>query len=77
MRVEISQSKAEQRDYLKNVELARVLEKRAEKKREKGETLELRPNKRRAPADAPDTFKKRSRIEENDGKLETVLSSIF
>ncbi|KEP52913.1 RNA recognition motif protein [Rhizoctonia solani 123E] len=33
LRVELSQSKAEQRDYLRNVELARVLEKRAQRKR--------------------------------------------
>ncbi len=36
LRVELSQSRAEQQDYLKNVELARVLNKRAEKKRGKG-----------------------------------------
>ncbi|KAI0722205.1 hypothetical protein C8T65DRAFT_564907 [Cerioporus squamosus] len=33
LRVELSQSRKEQRDYLKNVELARVLGKRAERKR--------------------------------------------
>ncbi|KAF8759618.1 hypothetical protein RHS01_01713 [Rhizoctonia solani] len=33
LRVELSQSKTEQRDYLRNVELARVLEKRAQRKR--------------------------------------------
>ncbi|QRV72970.1 RNA recognition motif protein [Ceratobasidium sp. AG-Ba] len=32
LRVELSQSRAEQRDYLKNVELARVLDKRAKRK---------------------------------------------
>jgi len=34
LRVELSQSKSEQRDYLKNVELGRVLDKRAKRKRE-------------------------------------------
>ena len=33
LRVEISQSRKEQKEYLKNVELARVLSKRAERKR--------------------------------------------
>lgn len=33
LRVELSQSRTEQREYLKNVELARVLDKRAERKR--------------------------------------------
>ncbi|KIK65782.1 hypothetical protein GYMLUDRAFT_979364 [Collybiopsis luxurians FD-317 M1] len=36
LRVELSQSRLEQRKYLKNVELARVLEKRVQKKTEKG-----------------------------------------
>ncbi|KAL0949781.1 hypothetical protein HGRIS_009820 [Hohenbuehelia grisea] len=36
LRVELSQSKSEQQDYLKNVELARILEKRAERKRVNG-----------------------------------------
>jgi len=37
LRVELTQSKAEQQDYLKNVELARVLDKRAERKRKAAE----------------------------------------
>ncbi|KDQ07763.1 hypothetical protein BOTBODRAFT_119640 [Botryobasidium botryosum FD-172 SS1] len=37
LRVELSQSKSEQHDYLRNVELAKVLEKRAEKKRKRAE----------------------------------------
>ncbi len=44
LRVELSQSKAEQQQYLKNVELAHVLNKRAAKKREQGEGFQLRPN---------------------------------
>ncbi|KAF8803947.1 hypothetical protein BYT27DRAFT_7195299 [Phlegmacium glaucopus] len=46
LRVELSQSKAEQQAYLKNVELARVLDKRVAKKREKGEEFELKTRKR-------------------------------
>lgn len=37
LRVELSQSRREQHEYLKNVELARVLDKRAERKRKTGE----------------------------------------
>ena len=37
LRVELSQSKREQHEYLKNVELARVLDKRAERKRKAGQ----------------------------------------
>ncbi|KAH9894399.1 hypothetical protein C8Q73DRAFT_647372 [Cubamyces lactineus] len=54
LRVELSQSRKEQREYLKNVELARVLDKRAERKRKtqgteegatEGAQAESRPSK--------------------------------
>ncbi|KAL0565583.1 RNA-binding ATPase activator esf2 [Marasmius crinis-equi] len=79
LRVELSQSKAEQRDYLKNVELARVLDKRAEKKREKGEEMVLKPQpeRKKRPAEDEGGSKKRPRAENNEKQLETVLSSIF
>ncbi|ESK84033.1 u3 snornp-associated protein esf2 [Moniliophthora roreri MCA 2997] len=77
LRVELSQSKAEQREYLRNVELARVLDKRAERKREKGEEMQLKPlpqpKKRKAEEDS--STKKRPRGD--DKQLESVLSSIF
>ncbi|KAF5357694.1 hypothetical protein D9758_007484 [Tetrapyrgos nigripes] len=76
LRVELSQSRQEQRDYLKNVELARVLEKRAERKREKGEEMELKPlpqPKKRRREDNEEEKKKKPRNEE----LDSVLSSIF
>lgn len=44
LRVELEQSKKEQRDYLKNVELARVLDKRAERKRAAGKTADTTSN---------------------------------
>ncbi|KAH8797104.1 hypothetical protein DL96DRAFT_1540798 [Flagelloscypha sp. PMI_526] len=47
LRVELAQSKMEQRDYLKNVELARVLDKRAQKKREQGKEFELKPREKK------------------------------
>jgi len=77
--VELSQSKSEQQQYLKNVELARVLDKRATKKREKGEEFELKhnhqvPKKRNLEGDSAESRKKQK------GSLETidsVLKSIF
>jgi ESF2/ABP1 family protein len=71
LRVELSQSKAEQQQYLKNVELARVLDKRAAKKKEKGEEFELKPNPQ---------SKKRIREEENEETRtlpDSVLQNIF
>lgn len=41
LRLELSRTKTEQMDYLKNVELARVLDKRAARKRERAEKLGL------------------------------------
>ena len=48
LRVELSQSRAEQRDYLRQVELARVLDKRSERKRKAGDDGELPPAKLQA-----------------------------
>lgn len=86
LRVELSQSKNEQQQYLKNVELARVLDKRAAKKKEKGEEFELRPNnqsnKKRSLESADDEQRKRSRRDVESKKaaevpLDSVLKSIF
>ncbi|KAG5639153.1 hypothetical protein H0H81_006412 [Sphagnurus paluster] len=78
LRVELSHSRTEQQEYLKNVELARVLEKRAEKKREKGEELEMKPRKERAhvkkrPVEDDEIARKKRKT----GDLDTVLSSVF
>ncbi|KAF8883426.1 hypothetical protein BD779DRAFT_1443978 [Infundibulicybe gibba] len=78
LRVELTQSRAEQQDYLKNVELARVLDKRAERKREKGEELELKPRKRRAEGDGKQPEKRAKPTATNTtDNMENVLSSIF
>ena len=86
LRVELSQSKNEQQQYLKNVELARVLDKRAAKKKEKGEEFELRPNnqsnKKRSLESADDEQRKKSRRDAENKKaaevpLDSVLKSIF
>ncbi|KAI9066389.1 hypothetical protein FKP32DRAFT_1589664 [Trametes sanguinea] len=62
LRVELSQSRKEQREYLKNVELARVLDKRAQRKRKadddgdkgakEGQEVESRPPKQPKQEDA-------------------------
>ncbi|KAL4067222.1 hypothetical protein V8B97DRAFT_2025078 [Scleroderma yunnanense] len=85
LRVEITQSRSEQNEYLRNVELARIVDKRNEKRKEKG--LEpLQPKLKRKewlPGDR-DTqenqrSKKRHRMDddERDTQLQGVLSSIF
>ncbi|KAH7343580.1 hypothetical protein B0J17DRAFT_643031 [Rhizoctonia solani] len=86
LRVELSQSKAEQRDYLRNVELARVLEKRAQRKR-KSDLNEVdtitTPSKATEDRAPPKAKKARtqstvSNNKHSDGEtLKNVLSSIF
>ncbi|KAK0467919.1 uncharacterized protein EV420DRAFT_1616686 [Desarmillaria tabescens] len=77
LRVELSQSRAEQQDYLKNVELARVLNKRAEKKREKGEELQLKERPRKRPADESTEQRKKTKIVKKSDDMNKVLGSIF
>jgi ESF2/ABP1 family protein len=79
LRVELSQSRKEQREYLKNVELARVLDKRAAKKRLKGEDM---PGLKRTPTAATDESrskrqKRRERSPEREQQLNTVLTNVF
>ena len=73
LRVELSQSKTEQQDYLKNVELARVLDKRVAKKREKGEEFELKTRKRPNDVEEDGRMKKKVNLDVSD----SILSSIF
>jgi ESF2/ABP1 family protein len=79
LRVELSQSRSEQQEYLKNVELARVLDKRAEKKREKGEEFQLKPlrerPKKRVIEESESSSRKKNKV--SDEQLDTVLGSIF
>lgn len=71
LRVELSQSRAEQQEYLRNVETAKTLEKRVKKKRDKGEEFELKPvNKRRMDDDAVEKPRKKQNID-------SVLSHVF
>ncbi|KAJ7638407.1 hypothetical protein FB45DRAFT_902745 [Roridomyces roridus] len=79
LRVELAQSRKEQRDYLKNVELARVLDKRAERKKDKGEVMELkeRPKRKRPVDDEGGGNEKRSKRLGNEEQMNAVLTSIF
>ncbi len=77
LRVELSQSRAEQQDYLKNVELARVLNKRAEKKREKGEELQLKERPRKRAAEDSTEQRKKTKIGGKSDDMNKVLGSIF
>ncbi|EJD54072.1 hypothetical protein AURDEDRAFT_80834 [Auricularia subglabra TFB-10046 SS5] len=86
LRIELSQSKTEQRDYLHNVELARVLKKREEKRKAKGageEAATAPPalGKRKEPEtkEKPKRPKrpKTDSASSNGAGLDSVLSSIF
>ena len=92
LRVELSQSRREQREYLKNVELARVLDKRAERKRKVDSELDTAPAPRpsleeekveRSHPSKPKKKQKRAPAEEDgfdttsNKQLDGVLSSIF
>jgi ESF2/ABP1 family protein len=70
--VELSQSKSEQREYLKNVELARVLEKR---RKQKGDLPQQPKREKKRGPEEDERKKKRARVD--TGELESVLGSIF
>ena len=79
LRVELSQSRSEQQEYLRNVEIARQLEKRVEKKREKGEVMELKSihQRKRACGDGGGEGRMKRAKTTGEGELGDVLSQIF
>lgn len=81
LRAELSQSRKEQREYLKNVELARVLEKRTEKKLAEGkEPPRLKRRQIDAPSEGRPKKKPKSKLKDEEGdlaQLSSVLSSLF
>lgn len=91
LRVELSQSKSEQKDYLKQVELARVLAKRDDRKRKREEETGIvappkaRPSRPTDDAQARPETKKKKKSQPNEGKrtdgkpedLQKVLGSVF
>lgn len=89
LRVELEQSRKEQKDYLHQVELARVLDKRKERKRKvaeaKGETVpdeDLLPAPKKARRfNEEKTLQKKHPLEgaptEATAHLKEVLNSVF
>lgn len=85
LRVELSQSKTEQHEYLKNVELARVLDKRAQRKKPTTdpdrEDIGEKKRKLKGNDDTENRETKRERLDKtitDDSKhLDSVLGSIF
>ena len=81
VRAELSQSRKEQREYLKNVELARVLEKRTEKKLAEGKEppqLKRRQNDAASEDQPKKRRKSKPKPEEGDSaQLSSVLGSVF
>lgn len=76
MRVELAQSRQEQQEYLRNVDLAKVLDKRSAKKREQGEEMVLKEHRRRTGNEkqtrtGEEPPAKKARISS------TVLASVF
>jgi ESF2/ABP1 family protein len=69
LRVELAQSRTDQRDYLKNVELARVLTKRAKRKEESEQKVDASDSKAFQPSlQEKPVLKKRIREGGDDGK---------
>ena len=92
LRVELEQSRKEQREYLKHVELARVLDKRKERKRKAAEAKGEQPppedqllpppkkvKRDRDNADKPQRKDRKSQVDDSERtkKLDAVLGSIF
>ena len=79
LRLELSQSRSEQREYLKNVELARVLDKREERSQAAGKKFKRKEVNKR-PASENGSRKrdlKRPRTTNETSTLDSVLESIF
>jgi ESF2/ABP1 family protein len=81
LRLELSQSRSEQREYLKNVELARVLDKREERSQAARKEFKRKDvNKRPASKNGSrksELKRPRTTNETSTGTLERVLGSIF
>ena len=79
LRLELSQSRSEQHEYLKNVELARVLDKREERSQALGKEFKKKEvNKRSASESGSKEGKlKRPRRMDESSQLASVLGSVF
>lgn len=78
LRVELSQSRSEEREYLRNVELARILDKRNEKRKEKGQgAIEL---KRPGDGEGRKQVKRQKTVDHtvnSPAGLESILGNVF
>ena len=72
LRLELSQSKSEQREYLKNVELARVLDKREERSQAAGKYFKRKEMIKRRRENA-----RTSATSQSQSQLENVLGDVF
>jgi len=79
LRLELSQSRSEQREYLKNVDLARVLDKREERSQAMGKEFRRKEiNKRPADESGPTEGRfKKPRTVDDAVQLASVLGNIF
>ncbi|KAI0091877.1 hypothetical protein BDY19DRAFT_927242 [Irpex rosettiformis] len=82
LRVELAQSRREQQEYLKNVELARVLDKRAERKRKAGDDAPapsglVKQKVERPTQEKHKKVKRQSEMGEGDNQLSSILGNIF
>jgi len=76
LRLELSQSRSEQREYLKNVELARVLDKREERSQTAGKEFKRKEVNKR-PASETGTKDGASKRPRTSTSLASVLGSVF
>lgn len=72
LRLELSQSRSEQREYLKNVELARVLDKREERSHAAGKYFKRKEMIKRRRENA-----RTSTTSQSQSQLENVLGDVF
>lgn len=80
LRLELSQSKSEQREYLKNVELARVLDKREERSQAVGKVFKRKEVNKRPASEGGSKdgkVKRPRRVDETSSQLASVLGSVF
>jgi ESF2/ABP1 family protein len=83
LRLELSQSRSEQREYLKNVDLARVLDKREQRSQAAGKEFKRKEVNKRSrreggTKDGIDGESKRPRMDETSSlQLASVLGSVF
>jgi ESF2/ABP1 family protein len=77
LRLELSQSRSEQREYLKNVELARVLDKREERSQAIGKEFKRKEVNKRVASGSGSRESEFKRPRTSDVALESVLGSVL